>query len=63
MMGLLLLTAVIAGVVAKVRSGKITGLSVAQAEWQETTDAVSHAMGVPPAHDASGSGPAGRGTN
>ena len=62
-MGLLLLTAVIAGIVAKVRSGKITGLSVAQAEWQETTDAVSHAMGVPPAHDASGSGLAGRGTN
>ena len=61
-MGLLLLTAVFAGIVAKVRSGKITGLSVAQAEWQETTDAVSHAMGVPPAHDASGSGLAGRGT-
>ena len=62
-MGLLLLTAVIAGVVAKVRSGKITGLSVAQAEWQETTTAVSHAMGVPPAPGASGSDPAGRGTN
>ena len=61
--GLLLLTAVIAGVVAKVRSGKITGLSVAQSEWQETTDAVSHAMGVPPAHDAGGSGPASNGTN
>jgi len=62
-MGLLLLMAVIAGVVAKVRSGRITGLSAAQAEWQETTNAVSHAMGVPPAPGTSGSGPAGRGTN
>ena len=62
-MGLLLLTAIIAGVVAKVRSGKITGLSVSQAEWQETTDAVSHAVGVPPAHDANGSSPATHGTN
>jgi len=45
--GILLLAAVIAGLVAKVRSGKITGLSVAQTEWKATTDAVSQAMGKP----------------
>lgn len=45
--GILLLLAVIAGLVAKVRSGKITGLTVAQKEWKATTDAVSQAMGRP----------------
>jgi hypothetical protein len=46
--GILLLLAIIAGLVAKVRSGKITGLTVAQKEWKATTDAVSQAMGRPP---------------
>lgn len=45
--GILLLLAIIAGLVAKVRSGKITGLTVAQKEWKATTDAVSQAMGRP----------------
>lgn len=45
--GILLLLAVIAGLVAKVRSGKITGLTIAQKEWKATTDAVSQAMGRP----------------
>ena len=43
--GILLLGAIIAGVVAKVRSGKITGLHVAQSEWQATSQAVSQAVG------------------
>jgi hypothetical protein len=46
--GILLLGAIIAGVVAKVRSGKITGLHVAQSEWQATSQAVSQAVGRPP---------------
>jgi hypothetical protein len=45
--GILILAAVIAGIVAKVRSGKITGLHVAQAEWQATSQAVSEAVGRP----------------
>ena len=45
--GILILAAVLAGVVAKVRSGKITGLHVAQAEWQATSQAVSQAVGRP----------------
>ncbi len=45
--GILLVLAIVAGLVAKVRSGKITGLTVAQAEWKATTDAVSQAMGKP----------------
>ena len=45
--GILLLLAIVAGLVAKVRSGKITGLTVAQKEWKATTDAVSQAMGRP----------------
>lgn len=45
--GILLLGAIIAGAVAKVRSGKITGLHVAQAEWQETSQAISRAVGKP----------------
>ena len=45
--GILILAAAIAGIVAKVRSGKITGLHVAQAEWQATSQAVSQAMGRP----------------
>jgi len=45
--GILILAAVIAGIVAKVRSGKITGLHVAQAEWQATSQAVSQAVGRP----------------
>lgn len=45
--GILILGAVIAGIVAKVRSGKITGLHVAQAEWQATSQAVSQAVGRP----------------
>ena len=45
--GILILAAVFAGIVAKVRSGKITGLHVAQAEWQATSQAVSQAVGRP----------------
>jgi len=45
--GILILAAVIAGIFAKVRSGKITGLHVAQAEWQATSQAVSQAVGRP----------------
>ncbi len=45
--GILLLGAIIAGVVAKVRSGKITGLHVAQSEWQATSQALSQAVGRP----------------
>lgn len=45
--GILLLAAIIAAVVAKVRSGKITGLHVAQAEWQATSEAVSQAVSRP----------------
>lgn len=45
--GILVLVAIIAGIVAKVRSGKITGLHVAQSEWQATSQAVSQAMGRP----------------
>jgi len=45
--GILILAAVIAGIVAKVRSGKISGLHVAQAEWQATSQAVSQAVGRP----------------
>ena len=45
--GILIMAAVIAGIVAKVRSGKITGLHVAQAEWQATSQAVSEAVGRP----------------
>lgn len=45
--GILVLGAIIAGVIAKVQSGKITGLHVAQAEWQATSEAVSQAVGRP----------------
>ena len=45
--GILILAAVLAGIVAKVRSGKITGLHVAQAEWEATSQAVSQAVGRP----------------
>jgi hypothetical protein len=45
--GILVLIAVIAGIVAKVRSGKITGLHVAEQEWKATSEAVSQAMGQP----------------
>lgn len=45
--GILILAAVIAAIVAKVRSGKITGLHVAQAEWQATSQAVSQAVWRP----------------
>lgn len=45
--GILVLVAVIAAAVAKVRSGKITGMHVAEKEWKATTDAVSQAMGQP----------------
>jgi len=45
--GILFLGAIIAGIVAKVRSGKINGLHVAQAEWQATSQAVSQAVGRP----------------
>src|SRR6056297_2383763 len=45
--GILFLGAVIASIVAKVRSGKITGLHVAQEEWQATSQAVSQAVGRP----------------
>jgi Protein of unknown function (DUF1469). len=43
--GILFLGAIIDGIVAKVRSGKITGLHVAEAEWQATSQAVSQAVG------------------
>jgi hypothetical protein len=49
--GLLLLVAVIAGLVAKARSGKITGLHVAESEWKATTTAVSQAVGLPAVSD------------
>ena len=49
--GILMLAAVIAAVVAKVRSGKITGLHVAQAEWEATSQAVSQAVGRPAISD------------
>jgi len=49
--GILLLAAVIAALVAKVRSGKITGLGVAQAEWQTTSEAISQAVGRPTTGD------------
>lgn len=49
--GILILAAVIAAVVAKVRSGKITGLHVAQAEWEATSQAVSQAVGRPAISD------------
>ena len=45
--GILLLVAVIAGIIAKVRSNKITGLHVAEKEWQATSQAVSQALGQP----------------
>lgn len=45
--GILLLVAVIAGIIAKVRSSKITGLHVAEKEWQATSQAVSQALGQP----------------
>lgn len=45
--GILVLLAIITAMVAKVRSGKITGLHVAEKEWKATTDAVSQVMGQP----------------
>lgn len=45
--GILLLVALIAAVVAKVRSGKITGMHVAEKEWKATSEAVSQAMSQP----------------
>lgn len=45
--GILVLLAVIAAAIAKVRSGKITGMHVAEKEWKATSDAVSQAMGQP----------------
>lgn len=45
--GILVLVAVIAAATAKVRSGKITGMHVAEAEWKATSEAVSQAMGQP----------------
>jgi hypothetical protein len=45
--GVLVVIAIIAGVVAKVRSSKITGLHVAEQEWKATSDAVSQALGQP----------------
>jgi hypothetical protein len=45
--GILVLIAVIAGIIAKIRSGKITGLHVAEQEWKATSEAVSQAMGQP----------------
>lgn len=49
--GILILAAVVAAAVAKVRSGKITGLHVAQAEWEATSQAVSQAVGRPAISD------------
>lgn len=45
--GILLLIAIIAAAVAKIRSGKITGLHVAEKEWKATSEALSQAMGQP----------------
>lgn len=43
--GILLLVAVIAAAVAKVRADKITGMHVAEKEWKATSEAVSQALG------------------
>lgn len=45
--GILVLVAVIAAIVAKVRSGKITGMHIAEKEWKATSEAVSQAIGQP----------------
>jgi hypothetical protein len=45
--GILILVAIIAAAVAKVRSSKITGMHVAEKEWKATSEAVSQAMGQP----------------
>jgi hypothetical protein len=45
--GILILIALVAAAVAKVRSGKITGMHIAEKEWKATSDAVSQAMGQP----------------
>lgn len=43
--GILLLIAVIAAAVAKMRADKITGMHVAEKEWKATSEAVSQALG------------------
>lgn len=43
--GILLLVAVIAAAVAKIRADKITGMHVAEKEWKATSEAVSQALG------------------
>ncbi len=43
--GILLLVAVIAAAIAKVRADKITGMHVAEKEWKATSEAVSQALG------------------
>ena len=45
--GILILVALIAAIVAKVRSGKITGMHIAEKEWKATSEAGSQAMGQP----------------
>lgn len=45
--GILVLLAVVAAAIAKVRSGKITGMHVAEKEWKATSEAVSQALGQP----------------
>lgn len=45
--GILILVALIAAIIAKVRSGKITGMHIAEKEWKATSEAVSQAMGQP----------------
>lgn len=45
--GILLLLAIIAAAIAKVRSGKITGMHVAEKEWKATSEAVAQAVGQP----------------
>jgi uncharacterized membrane protein len=45
--GILVLIALIAAIVAKVRSDKITGMHIAEKEWKATSEAVSQAIGQP----------------
>lgn len=45
--GILMLVAISAAALAKVRSGKITGMHVAEKEWKATSEAVSQVMGQP----------------
>ena len=49
--GILIVLGAIAAGVAKARAGKITGLHVAEREWQATSDAVSQALSRPAVGD------------